>query len=37
MGVPIVHFEIGPRDNEKTKQFYCELLKQLIPKRDARP
>ncbi len=26
MGVPIVHFEIGCRDNEKTKQFYCELF-----------
>lgn len=26
MGAPIVHFEIGCRDNEKTKQFYAELL-----------
>lgn len=26
MGVPIVHFEIGCRDNEKTQQFYRELF-----------
>lgn len=26
MGAPIVHFEIGCRDNEKTKQFYAELF-----------
>ena len=26
MGNPIVHFEIGCRDSEKTKQFYSELF-----------
>ncbi len=26
MGAPIVHFEIGCRDNEKTNQFYRELF-----------
>ena len=26
MGNPIVHFEIGCKDNEKTKQFYSKLF-----------
>lgn len=26
MGNPIVHFEIGCRDSEKTKQFYSDLF-----------
>lgn len=26
MGQPVVHFEIGCRDNDKTKQFYTKLF-----------
>ena len=26
MGNPIIHFEIGCKDNEKTQQFYTELF-----------
>lgn len=26
MGCPVVHFEIGCRDSEKTRKFYCELF-----------
>lgn len=26
MGCPVVHFEIGCRDNEKTRAFYCDLF-----------
>lgn len=26
MGCPVVHFEIGCRDNEKTRNFYCSLF-----------
>ncbi|MEM1186478.1 MAG: VOC family protein [Planctomycetota bacterium] len=26
MGYPVVHFEIGCRDNQKTRAFYCDLF-----------
>ena len=26
MGLPVVHFEIGCKDSEKTTQFYSELF-----------